>query len=653
MMVARKSRCRAILCALLALVMSGAAMADFITIQNPYLAASLGTTGKVKYGSDEWDVTGRWSVSTRLGDPDNPGDDNVGLVYLASLSPAYYFGYWKIKVGDKIRMLGDTSTGSWSKSPVLQDPPPAGLGLGKTGGYIEAEWAFTEADINMRVGIRMSLVRDLVRFETTLKNVGVARQNVGMALTGDVTVEDTDSIGFPFLPGVGYTVSTTGKREVYPALLTGAAIPDLIDIYDNVQSPTVVARNVLKLQDATPPDYVALGEWSETSTASFWMGGPNGWKPDPTTPIRDLNWVLQWNQKPLSPGATRKIITYYGVGAASAAWTQNLGPNLVHDSAVLAVQGPRSLEYDSTTLAQNDLSPSPFDVKAYVYNLTTDPGPYNLEDLTLSIFLPPGLELVDPNTAQQEVGRVEINSESKPVTWEVRATGEYCGELKYQVAARDNTTGWQQVVTRSITVPATKKSVFRHNWQMMHVPFNFNNQNIEHVFPLTLGTFGARYYDPVRGQYFPVTKVKPGQAFWMYVGGIARGSTQPFAVAADAAIVGEQLGKQVWDSYVELKAGWNLIGNPLVYPVYWGQVLVYNEATKTVVSLDQAVANNWISKTLFAWNPDKWAYDNVKDNWSLLSPWTGYWVRAKTPCKLVFRPAIFPESDVTSMVGGF
>ena len=279
--------------------------------------------------------------------------------------------------------------------------------------------------------------------------------------------------------------------------------------------------------------------------------------------------------------------------------------------------------------------------------------PWILAILSVMV-LPAGLELTSTpaQTAQQAVGRVAVNSESPAVSWQVQPTGEYSGELEYFITARA-ANGWQQVVSRKIMVPATRRNVFRSGYQLMHVPFTFNNQAIEHAFGMSASLFNAQYFDPVANQYKRVTQLVPGQAFWMYVGSVRAGRTLSFSLADDRAIVGEESGKQTREQYVELKAGWNLIGNPFVYPVYWGQVEVYNSVGNITVSLDQAATNNWLSKTVFSWIPESGTYESFKDNTHLLLPWRGYWVRAKYPVTLVFRPAVSPGSDVTTTAGGY
>ncbi|MDH7602234.1 MAG: hypothetical protein QHI38_08820 [Armatimonadota bacterium] len=625
------------------------------SLSNRYVSVDLGVRGTVKLSqnSPEWQIAGRWSVCTREGDPEIANDNNYPLVYFADVCPAHYFGYWKIRIGDTVYLVGDSNTGYWSKEPYTYVTPPPGLGLGRTGGFIDGEWTVRSGGTDIAaMRIRMSIVRDQCRFEITLTNLSATSQTIGLCMTGDVMVENSDLGGYPYIPGKGYVRTTAVAPKPYPVILTGNKIPPLFETFDSVESPAVVARNTLRLQDCTAPDYLALGEWDELVGATNWP--PDDYKPDLSKAVDDLTWVLVWNPTALAPGASRKIITYYGVGAASAAWNYRIGTRMEPDSVALAVQGPRSLKYNSVT-GTNYLDGQPFTIKAYVYNLATDPGPYELDDVTVTLYLPPGLELATTvqQSAQQNLGSVPVNSESLPATWEVQATGEYCGELEYFVTARA-ASGWQQIVSRKIMVPATKKSTLRSGWQLMHVPFTFNNMFIEHALGMSRSSFGAFYYDTRTGTYLSLSQLQPGQGFWMYMNPaiLPVGQTLPFVLASDAAIVANELGRQLDEYHVNLLSGWNLIGNPFVYPVYWGQVLVWNRTTNTTVSLDQAVTNGWLSKTIFTWSPGSSSYESYSTDDTLLLPWRGYWVRAKYPVTLIFRPSVPPASDVTAKPDG-
>lgn len=713
-----------VLCVIIALLAAGVALAQFtvpanypsfkpdpdssplyVTLENEYIACRFGIQGNVlakavcndadsggnkwfrgdKVPSPDdhnWGVAGRFGVVAKKGDPESPVDDDMPLNFMGFM-PCHYFGYLKLRIGDDMRMIGDGASGSWlvrgGGQPVMT---PTLYPSGEFGPYIEGTWRTTGGNgSTVHVKMRVDLVRDMVRFEYQITNMGPSTENIGFEKYGDVEMgapiyrgSDVggyygpyENQGFAFIPGIGATQPVAkqkamvfGGRDSETNALN-PAVPNWVEFYDQVYSPGVSARNVLGLEDATKPDMVAIGEHNDLYHKDLWL--PLDYRPDKAHQILDMAWLLCWDQKMLAPSATRTIVTYYGIGAATSKWTYQLGKNARRDDAMLSVQAPRSLKYDSVNPLPYtpEYSPSTFAVKAYVYNLSNRPGPYELLDVTASISLPDGLELVSTpgNEATQRLeGIVERNTEAEPIQWTVRATGDYVGELPIYVTVVDNDPAsryWQQTVVRPIYIPAAKRGHFDYGWQLMHVPFLFNNPYFMATGnPLGLipGTFGAQYFDA--GRYKPLDQLKPGRAFWIFVSGLNWNETQLFSLSSDAAIVGESLGmgKQTVEQSVPLKVGWNLIGNPYVYPIYWGQTLVHR-GTEDPVTLEQAVAKGWIEKALHSWNPAKQGYDIIRDTGSLLNPWLGYWLNAKkTQLTLTFRPPVLPGGDVTANPGG-
>lgn len=690
----------------------------WVRLANDYIECNVGIQGNIKAhaafsdsvtagrgdkapitSESDWRVSGRYGVYVKRGDPEITGDNERPITFMGK-EPCHYFGYWKLKIGSDMRMIGGPN-GSWYQAnqwspvltPTLYPAPPADLAdkepaLGRMGPFIQGVWSTSGGNgSNILVDIRIHLVRDLVRYEFRITNAGNTTENVGFQQVGDVEVGDPvirtnddggyygpyDNAGFAFVPGIGatkpigdqYAMMFGGSEIINRKLLVPRpAVPAWIEYYDNLADPVCVARNILNQEDATKPDYVAIGEYNDLYHRDMWI--PTDYKPEPKHGILDLAWVLCWDQKPLRRGETRTIVTYYGVGAATGRWTYAAGNKIVPDSAVAAVQAPRSLRYNSTAIlpGEPELLPARFSVKGYVFNLATDPGPFNLTDVTATITLPPGLALcdVDGNTARKEIGLVTGNTESLPVEWLVEATGHYSGELPIYVSFVDNSGDpssmqWQQTVVRRIFVPAVKRGVFYAGWQLVHVPFNFNDFRVQKVFGLTSG-YGAKYWDPTRNNYQQVTQVKPGQGFWLNVGITEWGATQTFTLSSSnpASIVGEAPGSgtQTVTQSIPLLRGWNMIGNPFVYPMYWGQALVSYKTTQgwQTVTLDAALKSQLLSATLFSYNPDKLGYDTTSARDALLDPWKGYWVYVYQPINLVLRAPTVPGGDVTTNPGG-
>lgn len=660
---------------------------EIIILENDYIQAKFGKGGKIKaYLNDNktissseqtYLITGRWAICAgKVGDPEVTGDEYREINYFGQYAPCNDFGCWRLKVGDTMYLVGDTGTGSWVKKPELFSPPV--VGTGTKGAYIEGLWAIT--DTNIRIRLRLSLVRDQVRFEQEIINMGTSTQNVGLELCGDVEVRDpTLKIGNIYSnyeyyysePDFTAYVEGTGENDLvydYAKFYSGTNVPDYFEVYDNIPNPITVTRNTLNLEDATKPDYVAIGEYHEDTIADtagdlgrdVWI--PTDYSPNYEHPIQDPYWILCWDQKALKPGSaySRKIVTYYGLGAATTKWTKKSGKSVVQDTVALAVQGPRTLTYDSTNVSvdTNELSPTSFTIKAYVYNLDNDQLPtYLISDASAFLTLPAGLELASGETAKKEIGAISYDSECTPVEWQVRATGEYCGKLQYSVSVTDSgNRHWQQTVTSSIIVPASKRSLFTYGWQLMHIPFCFNDSRIDYVLGLDQGTFTAKYYDKSgsKAVYKALTNYQPGQAFWIYVNGLSWGKTQSLVlpIGTDAWIYGGDTTQSVGVS-IDLTTGYNLIGNPLLYPIYLGALRFQSSNSTDSVDFDTAISYQWIKKTIFSWNPSKWAYDISSAKTTLLNPWKGYWIYAEQPVTIQFIPQLFPGGNILALNGGY
>ncbi len=657
----------ALLCAIGLLMGLSVAMASeddppyYASIGNDYIRYNIGYAGTIDFTIGEtayaYPVNGGFSAQTVIGDPTTSLDDNRDMMPRLTdddtgiRSPFQRGAHYRLRIGGTNYMFG--KDGSWTQVPTLF-VPPSGIGFGKTGAFIEGKWV--SGDASTAVTMNVSLVRDTVRQEFIFQNVTAASQKIGFAVAGDP----------PYIPDVFFA----GIGELtYGKWFGPTAIPDYFEVYDNLTNPSLVARNTFVGQDASKPDYMAVGEGTtfvgagdgdfDDGVLQLWLeptvGNPTGgFTADPRIRFSAPGWMTVWKQRTVAAGASFKIVTYYGCGAANAAWTVKSSSGVVsQDSAVLAVQGPRTLKYDSTDFTSTTgLVPGEFTIKPYVFNLATDIGAFDLHDVSATIYLPKGLEMVPApgNTATQEIGYVRHNTEMSAPGWTVRATGEVLGEIEYFVSAFDPVTGWNRSVSRKVLVPATTSTTIRKGWQLQSVPFSFDNPSIYSVFGRAPGQIFAQYWDATgTGRYRPLTNVVVGQGFWLF--GSATGAG-PVSIASDASLVGLSEGKQTQPVIIPVNAGWNLIANPFLYPVYWGQLLVYNKTENLVLPLDKAVAKNWLSLTLYSYNADKGSYEYLRSLSNQLMPYKGYWLRSRYSLQLIITPSVYPGSDVTVPLGG-
>jgi hypothetical protein len=573
---------------------------------NEYLLVQMGQTGQghtTEPTVADRDRPGRWGAWTIKGDPESDQDDNIPIIQIATDGgPAGHYGYTTIRVDDANAVFGDQSAGRWILAPNSS----------LTGFEINSEFQVTNGDIF--VHFRQAVIRDQARFEVLLRNDDTDPHRVGLRHLADFTTNSIiDSISYPFLPGRGMVTSEIS--------LTGTDIPDYFEMFDDAKSPTVGLRNTLKLEDATPPDRVALGWWVSL------QGSDWNFTPVPDRIVPDYGWAIWWDPVLLNPGQSRTIITYFGMAAASSSWTSGTPPR--QDPYCVAVQGPRTLaiNYDPTQSPENMLQPNPFKIKAYVYNLWKDTISY--ENVNVHLTLPPGLELVE-GTPTQEISNIAPGTEGLPATWLVKATGIVTGELTYWVSASANPL-LQKTVARSIVIPATGTTQFRRGWQMVSVPLKFSDPRLEVALNLAPDTYRAYYWDPQVADYRPPMTIAPGNGFWL--NSTVDMDTVTVRVAADARPLSGT------ESYrIVLYSGWDQFGDPFLYGMPWGRLKVLGSPQDGLLSIDEAAARNLIRLTIYWWDPIAGEYQYSSDPTTVLVPWQSYWIRALQACELIVPP---------------
>lgn len=174
---------------------------------------------------------------------------------------------------------------------------------------------------------------DTLRIQYDIANLDTQEHQVGLRIMADTLIGGND--GVPFLiPGrEGIT-----DRAVD---LTGAEIPDAIralEIADLV-NPGVIVNLTLSGADATLPDRVLITGWYDADMewdflqkaggegAPLKRGGLDRETPDSAV-------GLFFNPQALAPGASRTVVTYYGLGSISSTSSGNRKLGLFAPSSV-------------------------------------------------------------------------------------------------------------------------------------------------------------------------------------------------------------------------------------------------------------------------------------------------------------------------------
>ncbi len=598
--------------------------------------------------------------------------------------PCGTYGIIKIKVDGKISLVG-SSGGYWKKAPATTPKPPAGYGEGLLGGFIEGIWvvstgsnsdestasasvysandakAKTEAVIineTIEVRIRMYCVNKYVRFEYLITNRSASNHTVGICMGCDIPenpfnsgCENSSYIAGPsvndaieplyglfnetFLPGIGKEANNVGdwwpetygtwndpvRAKAEPLL----SVPDSCDFFDDISAPAVNARILFGKADATKPDFFAIGNAGELNGDGSWPS--IDYDPDHLLTTVDMYWSAVWEPKTVKSQASTKIVTYYGFGEDEAVWSTGTGADAILDWVSLTTHAPKAIN-----VTNGVFDPDQFDITATVYNMAKDSGPYALKNVKATLILDEGLELVS-GTPLSTIGDVPTNSDAS-TSWTVRPTGTRTGELTYRISASD-ANGWSQMVSNSIVVPGSPNTVLTGGYQMVNVPFTMKNSSPANVFGLAASDFNSWIWNPSFTSYGAVGDTVPGKAFWLNMKNLYYGDYLPVSLPSDAAPVSD-------DYTYAISTGWNMIGNPYTYPIYWGQVMFYDPTSRVSVSLENAVNNGWVSKILWSWNTASLSYDANTSTETILNPWQGYWIKAYRPLTVVMRCPVYP-----------
>jgi hypothetical protein len=639
----------AALTAVLCIIAIGSAYAQvpYYLLQNEYVWMKFG----IEDASDPWppisEVPGRFLIGTILGDPENPNDDG---------SPYPMFGYWdwgamqyeqmylytdpvtnvqylkeggipsgmwgtamiRVKDLNLNAIIGDPAQGGWNYSPYTPVYPQE----------MRAEW-----NVNLPQGqnatggkilirIKYNLRRDMVRQEYTLVNTDTVVHQVGLRMIWDAC------------SGVDYGNAGDWVQGIVPGYgtlpletdLTGLSVPPYAEYCMDPVNPNMIIRNVFKAQagvyasDATSPDRVVVGEWSELAS-TLWDYSIRPWRE-----IADRAVSAWWNPVTLNPNASRTFVTYYGVGAATSD---------LRSPFVLSVQGPRALKYDE--LQPAGLSPDPMTISAYIYNylMASNGTPIDIKKVTLYLTLPKGLILDDGETPTKSLASIGPLGEGK-VTWNIRATGEVAGELVYSVTATGGGVT-SKTVSRSIVVPQIQSVNYVSGLQMVSVPFDFADPDPVVALGLPSTSASLYRYNPNTNKYDTVDTLTPGQGFWLNCKTAKQlGLTGATPLSGDSTVV------------IPIYSGWNQIGNPYIYNMQWARVQVlYERSGLGPVSIDEASQRGWIRPTLYWYDINTRAYGSSSNRTTQLVPGKGYWLRALVPCKLVIPPIDQLGSGIT------
>lgn len=492
------------------------------------------------------------------------------------------------------------------------------------------------------------LLRDTLKLDYILTNQGTLSHAVGLRIFIDCTFGLGNQDGRAIILSDGTVVDT---EQVFPGS-AGGRIPDGWVAFDNMTAPATVLKGTitgaevdepgLATYSAGAPDVVEFGQRVN-------MGRDNQWTFTPMTSAsivgEDWGYAVRWDEEALAPGASRRYVTYYGLGGS----TSDFSPPYV-----LAAYAPFQLQ---VVEADDPVTPgiiedaylgdengnSVWEVLAYCDNF----GAGSILDARATISLPAGFELDSSEGPQSRTiylgtiprnfqasarWKVKVNSDVRPGVHEIRVAGPL-----------------GQSVRSKISIPALPTLPQGHldptrGLDMVTVPYHFLVTDAEHVFQ-SLGSLEGSdaalvRWDPSAAPptywFFPntfVTNIEPGLGYWL-----VNRLRIPIDFPADRQPVDE-----TQPFPIALAQGWNQIGCPFITTVRFDQASVVGSdgIDRTIT---EAANAGLIVPTLFYYDPVTNDYNFATAlGDAVMEPYVGYWLLALRPVTLIVSPpALIP-----------
>ncbi len=493
----------------------------------------------------------------------------------------------------------------------------------------------------------LTLIGDSLMVENIVSNTDSVRHTFGVRVLFDGGFGGGSSLDGQEIVLPDGSIITT-EAELPNQSINSGVLPDTWVTYDDPSNPTISIRGFLSTDEvfdpgtanrsAGLPDSVAWGQMRNMGAAGQYYFVPNE---QAALGNEDWAYAVRWEPIQLSPGQSCRYVTYYGVGASTADYDSPYAFMVYAPFSLKQMTGddPATAGTVEEYYLADDQGRSPFPISAYIDNF----GAATLQDSSVRIRLPLGLELVSGESLQKSAGAVGRN-EMKSVTWMVRAVDARPGQYDIKFTGPQG-----KILNRSISIPALpilNPLTSPRGIEMVSIPYTFAYSDAQYVFQ-DLGTLatGANAtvvrWEPSTGQYgwFPdaITNIEPGMGFWLL-----NKAREVVNLPIDATPV------PVNQSYkVELSPGWNQIGLPFTTSEALNSVTVLG-ASGNEYSMMEAYNRLILVPTVFEYDPS--ANDYVWEaalSEAEMDPFKGYWILAYQSCTLVFPPPSIYTSSQT------
>ena len=576
-----------------------------------------------QYSNDDWGY--EYSSKVTVAVDADPADETVGL-------------FW-----DPHYLAADLGTEADRSDLINFWPLVPTVGVRDISGEFQVpavEDVDTTTDQWIRVRQVLTVVGDVVQFEYIVTNEDTTRHTVGLRVLIDATFGGGSSLdGQAIILPDGSTFDT--ERTIPDASVADDTLPDRWVAYDDPSSPNVAVRGVLNTSEVTDPgiadssagmpDAVSWGQMRDIGADLQYYPSTNS-----RASILGEDWAyaVYWKPEQLNAGESRRYVTYFGLGSSAGDYEPPYALMAYAPFQLVQRKGddPATADTVESYYLADENGNSPFKVSMFMDNFGTS----TMYDATGRVRMPTGLSLASGQTTTKTAGDIRRN-EIDSLSWDVLATDARPGRSQIRFTGPQG-----KVLTRTISIPAVP---VLNPWpnsanglEMVSVPYEFDNNDAEWVFGslgslVPGGSAALIRYDPTITDYrwFPdaaVTSITPGKGYWLL-----NRNRETITLPDDAKAT------DITQTYaVELKTGWNQIGNPFGTSLCMADVRI-SAPDGGDWTLDEAVSRKMLLPTVYAYDTAAGEYTwQLTSEESFLDPYMGYWILARQDLTMMFPP---------------
>jgi hypothetical protein len=277
--------------------------------------------------------SGRFTIGTTGGDPDNPKDNNKKMLYGHQVSNSGGTSYTTVRVDgiDYIYTIDDYSRNSVDEINNTHTSAMTINGILQ----VTQELSIVQNSTTQRP--------DTVQIRYIVKNMDTKSHSLGLRIMLDTMLGNNDYAPFK-IPGYG---DLTKQKE-----FAEDNIPQYWQAFDSLAEPSVIASGTLIKSIAEAPSRVHFTNWGIV------RGTPWGHVPDEEKDNRDSAVCVIWDEETMEAGETKTFVTYYGLSSFETTQTEKI---------LVSLSAPKALAADES---EQFYEPDPFRISLYVKNIS-------------------------------------------------------------------------------------------------------------------------------------------------------------------------------------------------------------------------------------------------------------------------------------------